>query len=148
MPNLRYFVRLRKLQRQRARIRKRGTKLLKEAREQKKSRQELDPIIYDELEEVNFVEDEIYDLQTRHFLRQAERHFVDVPLREKEGAWEQSKITNRWRLTRHGLAGLRTAVRQENKERREQWQSWGLLLVGIFGTLTGAIGVLTVFFSN
>ena len=134
---------LRRLQRQKEKIKKRGAKRRKEAREQKKSEVELGSILNDEMMDLEFVDDDIADLQSRYLRRQAERYLVPEPKFDTESKdWVQSKISGGWRMAPHPLSELRTAVQREKRERREHWQSWVILLIGLGGVLIGVLSFL------
>ncbi len=143
LAGLSYEFELRRFQRQKERTRKRFKKLLDEAREQKKDQLEVETIAYNEVTVIEYIDDEIAQLQSRYLFRQAEKYLIPWPERKTDdGAWEESDFTGRWRLTPHALSELRTAVRQEKKVRREFWQTWLILLTGFMGTLIGVLAVL------
>ena len=143
LAGLSYEFELRRLQRRKEKTRKLHKKLLDEAREQKKNREEIEKIAHDEGSVIDYIDDEITQLQSRYLFRQAEKYLIPLPeFKTHDGAWEKADFTERLRLTPHALSELRTAVRQEKKERREHWQTWLILLTGFMGTLIGVLAVL------
>ena len=89
------------------------------------------------------LEDEIGNLQHRHLWQQAGRYLIPLPEHDRgeKGVWEESRITEWWRLTRPELVKLRSAIRSERKERFEAWVRW----TPIISAQTGLMGLVVAF---
>lgn len=87
--------------------------------------------------------DEIQQITSRYFLKQAERLLIPTPSFSTKGPdWMESQITGSYRLAPDALHELRSRVRIEWKERREVSFMWLAAVTGIIGTLTGLVSVL------
>ena len=140
---LQYRIQLSRLQANKRRIIKTHRKLINQAKEQKKPNPfELEKLFHDERFEVEEVDDDIWDLQMQYLSKQAEQYLLPKPEFKKVSEWIESKFTGRWRLSPGALAKLRTAIRQEQKERREFWTTLITLSIGLGGVLIGVIALL------
>jgi hypothetical protein len=143
---IRDWLELRRLQAQKRRTQLSYRKDIQDARTQKLGRAEVEKLERNEMSEVGWIQDEIAELQTRRLFRRAEKYLVPTPEFDRDGPnWSQSQMTGEWHLTRVGLAALRAAIRQEQKERREAVQGrliWISMLTGLIGALTGLASVL------
>ncbi|MCH8282108.1 MAG: hypothetical protein IIC96_15665 [Chloroflexi bacterium] len=93
-----------------------------------------------------YIEDDIAQMQHRLLVRQAEKYLIPTPKHiTQDGTWEKSDISGRWRLSQNILSELKKAIRQDQKYRREYWQSWLVVLIEFIGAL---IGLLSVWNSN
>ena len=134
---------LRSLHRSKDKTREFYKKKIDEARKQKKSRDEILGISYDEMYEIDYTDDKIAELQLQYLFRQAERGLIPIPkFKTEDEAWEESTVTGRWRLTPQAMSDLRAAVRHEKKEHREHIQTWLTVIAGFVGALTGLVGAL------
>jgi hypothetical protein len=62
--------------------------------------------------------------------------------KSKGGAWVQSSADGRWHPTIEAMAQLRTAIRQEEKERATYALMWLAACTGLVGTLIGLASLL------
>ena len=140
---LQYNFKLQQLQRSKRRVRKKYKEIYEQANRQKKSRDELEKLRYDERFDLEWIDDDIWRLQMQHISQQADKYLLPVPKFDQDsGEWIESDITRGWRLSPAALAKLRTEIRQERKGRREHWQSWLTLLTGFVGALIGLLAML------
>jgi len=139
-----HSIRLRCLQAQ-----KRGTtgkykELRRQALEQKKDREYLERLSYEEMRDVSEWEDEILQIHSQYLVNQAEKYLLPIPkFQEKGGDWEQSPFLGLWRLNKRALADLQAAIRKEQKESREHWRAWTASITGLIGALIGLVTLLT-----
>ena len=134
---------LRRLQSEKKRIGEENDKRIAAAREEGKDRQEIHKMMWERHTDLLYIDDKILTLQSRHLEKKADKYLLPRPPFNKEsGDWEESDVTGRWGLTLPAQAGLRTAIHDYEKERRERFQSWLIVLSGFIGALTGLIGVL------
>ncbi len=92
--------------------------------------------------ELRCIDDEIYSLITERLTRQAHRRLLPVAFRtERPENWEEGQF-GKWYMTVKALSELRSAIRQENKERFDQWLRWLPGLTGILGTMIGLAALL------
>jgi hypothetical protein len=148
----RYQFRLRRLQREKRRLRAfyaAENKAL-EARWRdagtapEKRLQEAQDLTYLELHEVMIVDEKISRLETTYLLEQAERYLLPRPpfkTDTEDASWEQASLSAQYHLKDAALVALRSAIRRERKEREERWKSWIPLLIGFAGTIIGIISV-------
>jgi hypothetical protein len=99
----------------------------------------------------------ISELNSLWLIEEAKRYDVKVPenkFEDREGDWEKSEDRGDWEfsyskeiwmLNSQARAELRSAIRKEQKERRELWQMklvWATAITGLIGTLTGFVSAL------
>ena len=134
---------LRRLQSEMKRIREENDKCIAAARKKGKDHEEIQMLMWEGHTDSLYFDDKILTLQSRHLTKKAEKYLLPRPPFNKEsGDWEESEVTGRWGLTLLAQAGLRTAIHGYERERRERFQSWLIVLSGFIGALTGLIGVL------
>jgi hypothetical protein len=96
-----------------------------------------------EQQEIAIIDDNITQLTSEYLVSRAERYQLLVPqIDRKDGKWESSSVTGRYRLTQAAILELRSAIRAEEKERSELTRSWLASIAPIIGALTGLVGVL------
>lgn len=140
---LRYRMALRKLSKQKRKIRRAYTKDLASARAAGKNINDLRSLESDAWFEESMVDEEIALLITDFLVSKADKHFISTPSRKEEGMWEQcEKISERYVLTKAGISAVRSTIRAEAKERRDLFLPVIAALTGIIGTITGMIAVL------
>jgi hypothetical protein len=92
------------------------------------------------------IDDAVQQLQNNRLIRRARRYrLVLPPLDEKHEGWEESELTEQWRLTPQAFIDLRAAFRAERKARYDVWQSRIVGIsaaTGLIGALAGLIAVL------
>jgi hypothetical protein len=110
-----------------------------------KTVEELEKLTHEEIFEVQVIEDKISRLQTTFLRDEAQRYLLPVPEfnTTDDGAWEQATTAAQYQLKPAALAELRSAIRQEKKERRESWQSSAALAIGLIGALIGLFSAMT-----
>ena len=94
----------------------------------------------------NVLDDKIIKIQTHFLTKQAEKYLVPTPkFKGSDDNWEQSKITGHYHWTQKTISNVKKAIREEQKYRREYWQSWVTLSIGVIGALTGlAFGLVAL----
>jgi hypothetical protein len=141
--SVQHYCRLGSLQNQKDRVRAKYKCELEQARRDKKSKDELHEIGAEEFAELDLIDDEIAQLQYTFLVRRAENLLIPIPEFDTDSpSWRESHITGKWRLTNDALHSLRMAIRKEQTERREHWQSWLTLIIGLIGALIGLASVL------
>jgi len=130
------------LQWQKRRVQRLYRKDLKEARRQKRGRDEVEQIIQAEMSETDFIDDEILRLVTQHLLQEVAKNLLPRPDFSAEGMWVESNITGRRHLSPEGISELRAKIRQERRERSENVRMWLVGLTGVIGALAGLVAVL------
>lgn len=102
-----------------------------------------DALIAERSFEVGFAEDQLYYLMTRRLASEAAPLFVALPeISEDSDDWERSSTFGYWMLTRKGITSIEKAITEKKAARREAWQSWVTLLIGLVGALIGLVSVL------
>ena len=140
---LQYAFQLQRLQANKRSIIKKYKKLYDQAKQQKKSDAELDATVLNERSKKDYVDDLIWRLQMQYLSQQAEKYLLPRPkFNQDSGEWIESDVTGHWRLSQNALVKLRTAIRKEQKERREHWKTWIPLLTGLVGALIGLVALL------
>lgn len=136
--------RLWRLQRQNDRLETMYAATIRKARKQPNHPYEEEEL-YGELSlERDLIDDEIATLLTRHLCSTANRLMLPIPKRDEDGMWLQSPLNpNRWLLSPKGVTELRSAIRKERRESREQMLIWVSVTTGLIGTLTGLVSVLS-----
>jgi len=113
------------------------------ARKVGKSTDEIDGLIHELMYISGYIEDKIEEAQYQLICRQAENFLIPTPrYNKKDGSWEQSDITGRWRFSHATISQIKDAIRQEQKHRREHWFGWLSAITGIIGALIGLLSVL------
>ena len=93
--------------------------------------------------EVETIDDEMWFMLSQYWRNKAERlHITTAPFSQSDGTWVRGETNGLWRLSPEEVGKLRSAVRKEEKERREHWQVWATLLIGFMGTLIGLVSLL------
>lgn len=138
-----YRMSLRRLSKQKGKIRSTYTKELASARAAGKNIYDLRALESEAWFEEGMVDEEIALLITDFLVSKADKHFIATPSRKEEGMWEQcDKISERFVLTKAGISAVRSSIRTEAKERRDLILPVIAALTGVIGTITGLIAVL------
>lgn len=125
------------------RISRAHDKAVKEARSKGATSEQLYELGLDYQFERVCAEDKMIGLTHSYYVRLANRMLIPVPTFEAEGgAWMQSQQTGRYHLKPQELHELRTAVRAEQKARREVWAMGLVLVTGVIGALSGLIAII------
>ena len=134
-----------KLQRERERTRKYHHKRINAAEKKRMPQEEIDSLMTDAIFEDVEVEDKIIQMQTWCLSRQAEKYFIPTPRLDEEDAWERCTHTRQRRWNPQTILKMKATIREEQKYRREYWQSWVTLSIGVIGALTGlAFGLVAL----
>ena len=73
----------------------------------------------------------------------AEHLLVPTPTFDAKGdAWEQSDVSQKYRLSKTASADLRAAIRKEQRERSELFFRWVSGLTGLVGAAIGLVALL------
>lgn len=132
-----YRIALRRLFKQKQKVRAAYAKHVTSARKDDKNAKEISSLEYEAWYEEDMINEDISILVTTYLVSKATKHFISIPPRKDEGMWEQcNKISERFVLTNAGISALRSSIRAEAKERRD-------LLIPLIAALTGIIGIVT-----
>ncbi|MDE0335845.1 MAG: hypothetical protein OXI64_12855 [Defluviicoccus sp.] len=87
-------------------------------------------------------DDRICALQAKFLRAKAERYLLPTPsFDQNSGNWRELH-DGRWTLSLSALANLRESISEYERRRRERIQSWFLVVSGLIGAATGAMGAL------
>ena len=135
-----YKYRLWKLQRDKGRARGLYRSRIAVAKKKGMPQEEINSLISDELFHVEELDDRIVRMQVQFLSGQAEKYLIPIPRFNKEdGSWELHRRMGHWRWSQDTILRMKAAIRDEHKYRREYWQSWVTLSVGVIGALTGLV---------
>lgn len=99
--------------------------------------------------EAGFVEDELENLRTQAILRKAHRLQLPTPPppygQEEDENWNRGYTDGRWHLKLAGYSLVRSAIRTEQRERRETRLAWIGPLTGLIAAMTGLLAVIFAF---
>lgn len=142
-----HSLRLRRLQKERRRINKLIDNRLRDEKEYKDEDGIISGLTWRDTIEMDKVDEAINLLNSRWIIEQAERYDLPSPYFKQElgGDWQEARFSDPLILSRSARLELRSAIRKEQKERRELWQMklvWVTALAGVIGTLTGLISAL------
>ena len=148
---------LRKLQRKRENSARFYQRCIREAKEQKKSEENIKNLVYENMAIDDRYQDGIEDLQHRWLVQEAERLLITTPkdIKNDDPDWKQSELTDRWRFSDAKRDELRREIREEKQFRSEKYFRWIMILTGLItalaglaGTLIGLITTMPSWFSN
>jgi hypothetical protein len=114
------------------------------AKENKSNREELDRIFHDEQEEYMLNYEEKEYLISNFHLTTAHKHLLPTPGYYDKEKWEEGNRLGRRYLNRAAIRELRSDIRKERAESRQDWQFWLTslaVLTGLVGAATGLIAV-------
>lgn len=114
------------------------------AKENKSNREELDRIFHDEQEEYMLNYEEREFLISNYYLTLAHKHLLPTPGYYDKEKWEDGSRLGRRYLNRAAIRELRSDIRKERAESRQDWQFWLTsltVLTGLVGAATGLIAV-------
>jgi hypothetical protein len=139
-----YGMRIKRLQRQKRRVRASygaGQKQLK------KDSDEYLELVHQEMFETSLLDEDIAFLQHGRLIEQAETYLIDVPALYYAGNlpqnWMESNVyPGKWRLNQERTAELRALIREEQTAEWERWSRWVPLLSGLTGLFGTAIGLI------
>lgn len=118
-------------------------RVIRDARSENRSRDDVEGLIREHSHEVELVDDEIRSLVSARLLAQVDYYLLPRPEFGLKGEmWMESSLTGRVYLTEKGIAHVRSMVRMEKKERSELIRSWLPGITGIIGTLIGLTALL------
>lgn len=117
-------------------------KLLKNAKKEGQKRDEIEALRQEAGSEYFDIQDEIDLLITSNLLRVAEKLILPIPKSDNAEMWEESRYFSRKVLTKKGVAKLRTAIRDERKDKRDAYLPWIAGLTGLIGAITGLLAVI------
>lgn len=76
-------------------------------RAKNKTKEEIEEIIWNEQSDIGYVDDAIWDRQSQFLGKQADKYLIPrLEFAPSGGAWEQSKVSGRWRLKKEALVDL------------------------------------------
>lgn len=97
----------------------------------------------EEIFHVDDLDDRITQIQIQFLTKQAEKYLIPTPkFKTDDGTWEESKVSGRWRWSKETISNVKKIIREEQKYRREHWQGWLALLIGLVGALIGVLSFL------
>lgn len=138
-----HWVKLKRMQRGRARIADVFDRDIAAAKKNKVDWKKLNKIRDDEHFELSFADDEIGVFESDFLARQATRYRIPVP--QDEGDWQESTPFGRRFLSRQGATKLRNSLRAERKAIWEYWQSRIALIASVVGIVGGLLGAAAFF---
>jgi hypothetical protein len=104
---------------------------------------ELEPLYIAQQEALEGFDAKLAYLTTRYLIEKAEQHSIPYPeYNARDGSWVLHSSTMQYSLSVFEIAKLRSALRQEYKERSEYWRLWATLLLGLMGMVIGLVAVL------
>jgi hypothetical protein len=141
---IRHWLELRRLQADRWKTIRRFDALIKKAESAGQSRQDVESLLSAAVEERSIADVLITEAHGRYLIEQAERYIIPLPLFDEDsGDWVSSDFTrDRWTLSPKAIVTLRTAVRAEQKERRDYWRGLLTACTGALGALIGLLAFL------
>ena len=87
-------------------------------------------------------DEEISVLHTNYLRSVAEKMLLPYPRNITDVEWDKGDFTDKYYLKNEVVAKLRSAIRNEKKERMELFRNWVTILIGLIGAMTGLIAVL------
>ena len=91
-------------------------------------------------------DEEILQMQTRHLMKCLGRYSLPFP---EQGDWEEAIPPNYYRhLSRAAIVRVRTAIRNERKERWEAATRWTPVLSALTGLLGVVVAILALFLKS
>jgi hypothetical protein len=140
---LRYHHNLRRLQRQKRTLRAARDHLIAKARQEKKSRDDIERIYVDAQIDLEEIEEDILRLTNDRLIEEAQTYRVHVPeFDQKSGEWTESETYGRWYLSSSAFARVRGDIRAEKKASWEYWQGRISMVIGLLGALIGVLAYL------
>ena len=92
------------------------------------------------------IDAELLQLLSFRLLELAQRNLLPHPKFDSQSSsWTQSSPAGQWHLTIDEIARLRSAIRQERKEKFDNWRLWLASFTGLIGAL---IGLVSLFFKK
>ena len=92
--------------------------------------------------EIKTIDDEIGFMLSQYWSDKADRlHLPKIQFSSTDGTWVRGETNGLWQLSPEELAKLRSAVRREQKGKRDHWQVWATLAIGFMGTLIGLVSL-------
>jgi hypothetical protein len=119
------------------------SRLYKERIEKAQSSKEKDDLQADAGSEILPIKEEIDSLQTKRFLRLANKLLVPIPEHSNKKMCCERDYGYRYILTDKGIWEIKKLIRREKRERREGFIVWLPALAGILASITGLAAVLT-----
>ncbi len=141
---LRYRYALWRLDRAATKISHIYSDLRAKAKADKGNHDELDRIAHGEQEEYIFNYEETELLISNYYLSLAHKHLLPTPGYYDKEKWEEGNRLGRRYLSRAAIRELRSDIRKERAESRQDWQFWLTaltVLTGLVGAATGLIAV-------
>lgn len=133
-----FRYRLWRLERERRSAEKAGKKTIDAMKKAGVKGDDLDEAEYGVFMDEVYFEDRVYGEHTRYLLRVAHRLIVPIPSYSDEENWEDSNYDGMRYLVPGAIHKLRTAIRAEQKLRRETILMW----LPAIGAITGLLGVI------
>jgi hypothetical protein len=86
------------------------------------------------------IDDEISQLRSDFFERQAKRLHLLIPeFNQRSDKWEESPYTKRRRLTQAAVIELCSAIHTARKENGELFRLWGTFILLVIGAMVGIV---------
>jgi hypothetical protein len=134
-----YQFRLRKHQRERARISDGYRRKFEALVRSKGDRDQRDRLRFEEEMDLREVDDEINMLTTMHMRSEARRYIVHFPDFTDTASWVKSDTFGHTYLTPLGVQKVRADIRAEQKARYDFWQSRVTLTLALVGSIFGVL---------
>jgi hypothetical protein len=137
MSAFQYRRKLRKLQRERAKIRERSHAELQTATGEKRQQ-----MIAEWSSEYYIVQEEIDELQSDRIREQAEQLDISLPVSATGEFWEKlHHIGDRFVLTTRGREEVREKIRKEKQQIREGWGFYLQMIITIGSLIVAALAI-------
>ncbi|NTW58736.1 MAG: hypothetical protein HGB21_10580 [Nitrospirae bacterium] len=81
-------------------------------------------------------------MHTSYLRSVAEKMLLPYPRTINDDEWEKDGLTDSYYLKNKVIARLRSAIRNEKKDRLDLFRNWITILIGLIGALTGLMAVL------
>lgn len=104
---------------------------------------ELDDLLYEEHLELVLIDDQIHRVVTDRLWEEAKKAMIPIPKHEDKIMWEETETKpGTFHLTVEGINILRSALRNENKDRWDAAVKWIISLTGLVGAVTGLLAII------
>jgi hypothetical protein len=89
------------------------------------------------------IESEIRQSMSKYLINEAEKLIIPLPELNDKEFWEDDlKYFTKNILTNKGIAQIRSQIRNEKKERSDQYLPWLVLIIGLLGAATGFLSII------
>ena len=113
------------------------------AHKQQQSEDELASLFSSMSLDVDEANDEFRVLMTRKLVHEARSRLLPTPPREEDSdMWERGPFNGQWYLTNKGMTAVKQSLREDRVGQREPIITWGGLILGLIGAISGLAAIL------